>query len=53
MYKSEVKHKWEIRYGQGDDDKDYFGELPAGVFHLSVIFTERFTPPGCVTELAK
>ena len=23
------------------------------MFHLSVIFTERFTPPGCVAELAE
>ena len=53
MYKSEVKHQCDIHHGQGDSDKDYFGELPAGMFHLSVIFTERFTPPGCVAELAE
>ena len=53
MYKSEVKHQHDIRHGQGDGDKDYFGELPAGMFHFSVMFTERFTPPGCVAELAE
>jgi hypothetical protein len=53
MYKSKVKHQCDIHHGQGDSDKDYFGELPAGMFHLSVIFTERFTPPGCVAELAE
>ena len=53
MYKPEVKHQCDIHHGQGDSDKDYFGELPAGMFQLSVIFTERFTPPGCVAELAK
>ena len=29
---------------QGDSDKNYFGELPAGMFHLPVMFTECFTP---------
>lgn len=53
MYKSEVKHQCEIRHGQGDGDKDYFGKLPTGMFHLSVMFTERFLPPGCVAELAE
>ena len=53
MYKPEVKHQCEIHHGQGDSDKDYFGELPAGMFHLSVIFTKCFTPPGCVAELAE
>ena len=33
---------------QGDSDKNYFGELPAGMFHLPVMFTECFTPSGCI-----
>lgn len=53
MYKSKVKHQCDIHHGQDDSDKDYFGELPAGMFHLSVIFTECFTPPGCVAEFAE
>ena len=53
MYKSKVKHQHDICHGQGDGDKDYLGELPAGMFHLSVMFTESFTPPGCVAELAE
>ena len=32
MYKSKVKHQCDIHHGQGDSDKDYFGELPAGCF---------------------
>ena len=53
MYKSKVKHQCDIHHGQGDSDKDYFGELSAGMFHLSVIFTKCFTPPGCVAELTE
>ncbi len=53
MYKSEVKHQHDIRHGQGDGDKDYFGELPAGMFHLPIMFTECFPPPGRVAELAE
>lgn len=53
MYKSEVKHQHDIRHGQGDGDKDYFGEFPAGMLHLPVMLMERFTPSGCVAELAE
>ncbi|GAB6977926.1 hypothetical protein JCM17136A_06210 [Phocaeicola sartorii JCM 17136 = DSM 21941] len=53
MYKSEVKHQHDIRHGQGAGDKDYFGELPAGMFHLPIMFTEYFMSPGCVAELAE
>ena len=42
MYKSEVEHQRYICHDQGDSDKNYFGELPAGMFHLPVMFTERF-----------
>lgn len=48
MYKSEVEHQRYICHDQGDSDKNYFGELPAGMFHLPVMFTERFTPSGCI-----
>ena len=34
MYKSEVEHQRYICHDQGDSDKNYFGELPAGMFHL-------------------
>lgn len=50
MYKSEVKHQGKVRNGQGDGNKDYFGKLSAGMFHLSVMFTECFTTSGCVAE---
>ena len=44
MYKSEVEHQRYICHDQGDSDKNYFGELPAGMFHLPLMFTECFTP---------
>ncbi len=31
-YKSEVEHQRYICHDQGDSDKNYFGELPAGMF---------------------
>ena len=46
MYKSEVEHQRYICHDQGDSNKNYFGELPAGMFHLPVMSTERFTPSG-------
>lgn len=53
MYKSEVKHQGKVRNGQGDGNKDYFGKLSAGMFHLSVMFAYSFAPPGRITELTE
>jgi len=53
MYKFEVKHQHNIRRGQGYATKYYLGELPAGMFQFAVMFTESFTPLGCISDLAE